>query len=93
LVRQSFSIASARIHFPGLIHKAESGMPVEITRRGKPVAVVVSTMAYRRLAEPHRGFWDAVKALRGRTKSGKGGLRSVDLRGLRDTTPGRGFQW
>ena len=32
------SIAEARNHLPELVRQAESGKPVELTRRGEPVA-------------------------------------------------------
>ena len=34
------SIADARNRLPALVHQAEAGEAVTITRRGKPVAVV-----------------------------------------------------
>lgn len=89
----SFTIAQARSHFPGLIHDAEKGKPVEITRRGKPVAVLVSVNAYRHMTSPRLGFWDAVSAFRSRIKVGRAGLQPEDLRGLRETGPGRDFKW
>lgn len=41
-----YSIAEARKHLPGIVHEAEAGAEVELTRHGKPVAVVVSVRAY-----------------------------------------------
>ena len=38
------SIADARNRLPALVHQAEAGEAVTITRRGKPVAVVISSM-------------------------------------------------
>jgi prevent-host-death family protein len=89
----TFTIAQARIHFPGLIHDAEKGKPVEITRRGKPVAVLVSVDAYRHLTAPRLGFWEVVSTFRGRIKASKAGLEPKDLRGIRETEPGREFKW
>ncbi|MFZ1641932.1 MAG: type II toxin-antitoxin system Phd/YefM family antitoxin [Candidatus Contendobacter sp.] len=43
------SIAEARNQLPALIHQAETGQPVTISRRGKPVAVVLSVAEYERL--------------------------------------------
>ena len=43
------SIADAKNQLPALIHQAEAGKPVTITRRGKPVAVVVSVQEYEHL--------------------------------------------
>ncbi len=90
---ESFTIAQARTHFPGLIHDAEKGKPVEITRRGKPVAVLVSVDAYRHMTSPRLGFWDVVSNFRDRIKAGMPGLAPKDLRDLRETGPGRDFKW
>lgn len=88
----SFTIAQARTHFPGLVHDAEKGKPVEITRRGKPVAVLVSVDAYRHLTAPRPQFWDVVSAFRSRIKTVKAGLEPKDLRDLRETGSGRDFE-
>ncbi|MGH8541689.1 MAG: type II toxin-antitoxin system Phd/YefM family antitoxin [Stenotrophobium sp.] len=49
------TIREAKNTLTALIHEAESGKPVRLTRRGKPVAVLVSDVAYRRLQdEPER---------------------------------------
>lgn len=41
------SVAEAKNNLPALIHEAESSRrPVEITRRGKTVAILVSSAAY-----------------------------------------------
>ncbi len=89
----SFTIAQARNHFPGLIHDAEKGNPVEITRRGKPVAVLVSVDAYRQMASSRPRFWDVVSNFRDRIKAGRPGLGPKDLRDPRETGPGRDFKW
>jgi prevent-host-death family protein len=43
------SIAQARDTLTRLIQKAEAGEPVHITRRGKPVAVLVSEADYAKM--------------------------------------------
>ena len=57
------SIAEARNTLTRLIHKAEDGEPVHITRHGKPVAVLVSRDEYERLSSgaPKKDFWQAVE--------------------------------
>ena len=39
---KKYSIAEARTHLPTIIDEAEAGLEIELTRRGKPVAVIVS---------------------------------------------------
>ena len=61
------SIADAKNRLPALIHQAEAGEPVTITRRGKPVAVVLAVQEYERMrvattARP--SFWDVVQEVR-----------------------------
>ncbi len=91
---KSYSIAEAKSHLGRLVHQVEAGPPVELTRRGQPVAMVVSIRDYQRLATPRHDVWDAVLKLR----------ESYDLEALdiepdevfaveRDTSPGRDFSW
>ena len=88
-----YSIAEAKNNLPRLVHEAEKGRFVEINRRGKPVAVLVSLDDFRRHhPEPRGNFWEAYQRWR----------RSVDpkdledpdfLEGVRDRSPGRDFKW
>ncbi len=39
---QSFSVAEARAQFPTLLRAVEDGQTIRITRRGRPIAVLVS---------------------------------------------------
>ena len=56
-----YSIAAAKNNLSGLVHEAEQGRPVRLTRRGKPVAVLISTEQYERLSKPRKNIrWDAV---------------------------------
>ena len=65
------SIADAKNTLPKLIHRAESGEVVHITRRGTPVAVLVSESHFERLgAASARDCWQAIEEWRS-----KGGLR------------------
>lgn len=43
-----YSIAEARSNLPEIVDRAESGQEIELTRRGKPVAVVVSLSEFER---------------------------------------------
>ena len=44
-----YSIAEARANLPDIVDQAAAGLDVELTRRGKPVAVVVSLREFERL--------------------------------------------
>ena len=53
------SIAEARSSLPRLIREAESGKPVELTRRGQPVAVLVENGRIRGIAISG-GWWSGI---------------------------------
>ena len=57
------SVAEAKNTLPALLHQAESA-PVEIVRRGKPVAIILSRAAYDRLRGKSAGLWDALEHFR-----------------------------
>jgi prevent-host-death family protein len=63
MVRQ-FSVAEARNRLTALIHQAEEDGPVRITRRGKPVVVLVSERDYVKISRDAPGFAEAVEAFR-----------------------------
>jgi prevent-host-death family protein len=58
---KTFSIAEAKDRLPRLVHDAEAGVPVALTRRGKPVAVLISMAEYDRLKGRKRKIdWSAI---------------------------------
>src|SRR5688572_12596783 len=58
------SIAEARDCLPALIRSVEDGEPVELTRRGKMVAVLVSSRDYERLTTGPPDLWAAIQKFR-----------------------------
>jgi prevent-host-death family protein len=86
------SVAEARNTLPALLHDAESA-PVEIVRRGKPVAVILSRASYDRLRGKGEGVWRALERFR-ETRD----LEALDaadaLDGVRDpASGGRPIRW
>ena len=60
-MEKEYSIAEARNQLSGLVHEAEQGRPVRLTRRGKSVAVLVSADEYERLSKPKKTVqWEAI---------------------------------
>jgi prevent-host-death family protein len=59
-----YSIAEARAHLPSIVDEVEIGKAVELTRRGKPVAVVLSLQQYELLSTARSNFADAYRAFR-----------------------------
>lgn len=60
-VSRRYSIAEARSSLPAIIDQAEAGLGIELTRRGKPVAVVVSIREFGRLRGDKALFGDAYR--------------------------------
>ena len=54
-----YSIAEARSSLPTIVDQAEGGQEIELTRRGRPVAVVVSLRELERLRGEQAHFRDA----------------------------------
>ena len=65
-MHKDYSIAEARNHLPRIIHDAEMGDSIQLTRRGKPVAILLSMQVYDRLTAkaPKKGFWRAIQGFR-----------------------------
>lgn len=89
-MRTQHSIAEARYNLPKLVREAEAGEPIELTRRGESVAVLLGRREYERLAARARRFSEAWSEF----------TREIDLSELRidpdeifndvrDTQPGR----
>lgn len=57
-------IADARDHLPALIRSAEEGHPVELTRRGKLVAILVSSQEYEKLKNGRPDLWTSIQKFR-----------------------------
>lgn len=89
------SVAEAKNNLPKLLHRVESGDAVHITRRGKPVAVLLSEVEYARLtAQPNRrGLWEHIVELRSAPDFEPLTLSAAEVAGWRDHDPGRDFQW
>lgn len=90
---KQYSIAEARSRLPGIVHDVESGPPVELTRRGRPVAVVMSLVEYRRLtAEKKGGVWERIEDFRRRMDIENLDIPPETWEGLRDRSPGRAVE-
>ncbi|MBI4469001.1 MAG: type II toxin-antitoxin system Phd/YefM family antitoxin [Acidobacteria bacterium] len=59
-----YSIAQARDRLAQLVHGAEGGAAIELTRRGEPVAVLVSIKDYQRFLAGGRTFREALDKFR-----------------------------
>ncbi len=83
------SIAEARRNLPSLVRDAEEGEAVELTRRGKPVAVLLSSREYSLLSHGSRDLWSNLQSFRRRAALDELDVDAV-YRDARDRSPGRG---
>jgi prevent-host-death family protein len=83
------SIADARDNLPSLVRSVEQGQPVELTRRGTPVAVLVSTQEYRKLTSGKRNLWQAIQEFRRTHELAPNAEVDEIYANVRDTSPGR----
>jgi len=83
------SIADARNHLTRLLRAVERGEAVELTRRGRPIAALVSIAEYRRLREGTPSLLDALAEFRER--AGQEGMRLLEgaFDEVRDRETGR----
>ncbi len=86
---KQYSIAEARANLPGIVDQAEAGQEIELTRRGKAVAVVVSLREYARLRGERPGFSEAYKQFLATHALSEVGLDEDVFAETRDTTAGR----
>ena len=86
---KQYSIAKARDHFTTIVRDVEQESAIELTRRGKPVAVLLSIQEYKRLSSSQGGFWKAFIAFRNRVNLQDLGIEPDIFTGLRDQSPGR----
>jgi prevent-host-death family protein len=61
VMSRRYSIAQARSRLPSIIDQAEAGVDIELTRRGHPVAVLVSRREFDRLRGKRVHFGDAYR--------------------------------
>jgi prevent-host-death family protein len=86
---RAYSIAEARNNLSVLVRQAESDSAIELTRHGKPVAVLVSKKAYDRLAQPQQSFFEALQQFRAEVDVKSLGISRKTFEGVRSRDPGR----
>jgi prevent-host-death family protein len=83
------SVAEARQNFARLIRRAQQGKTIEITRRGEPVAVLLSASEYLSLTGERPSFVEAIDRIRKRLDVNELGIGDEEFEGLREESPGR----
>jgi prevent-host-death family protein len=88
-VMHRYSVAECRAHLPSIIERAEAGEAVEITRRGRPVAVIVSREEFERLRSERPAFAEVYRAFLKKFSLAEVGLDADFAASVRDRSPGR----
>ncbi len=86
---RSYSVASARAKLAKIVDEVESGEDVELTRRGKKVAVVMSAARYARLRGDRVAFIAAYETFRAAHLLEEVGVDPSWATGLRQGDVGR----
>ena len=90
-MQKEFSISQAKNNFSAMIHDAEDGSPVTLTRRGKPVAVLLSIREYERLNQKESAPSEVQAEAPGHAPDNQGvGISDSDSKGLGVSFPGPG---
>ena len=89
IMSQRYSVAEARSRLPTIIDQAQAGLEIELTRRGRPVAVVVSCRDFERLRGNRPRFGDAYGKFLKKYSLEEIGLEEGFAAAGRDTSLGR----
>ena len=89
VVAQQYSISQARAQLPTILDQTEAGLEIQLTRRGKPVAVVVPIEEYQRLRAGRTSFGEAYRKFLEDHSLEELGLDDDFASQLRDKSPGR----
>lgn len=84
-----YSIAEARSNLPAIVDQATGGQEIELTRRGIPVAVVISLGEFTRLRGKRLRFGDAYRRFLEQHVLGDVGFAKGYFDATRNRDPGR----
>ncbi len=86
---RKYSVAEARAQLPSILDEVEAGAEVELTRRGKAVAVVVSVEEYARLRTERGNFRTVYNQFLKTHRLSEVGLEKTFAEKVRDRSTGR----
>jgi prevent-host-death family protein len=86
---KTYSVADARARLAEIVDQVEAGREVEITRRGRRVAVVVSASRYARLRAEPTSFWRSYEGFSKKHDLTELGLERSWAEDTRDRSSGR----
>jgi prevent-host-death family protein len=93
-----YSVAQARDRFAEIVHSLESQPRLEVTRRGRTVAVIISVEVYEQMqaaaaAAAAPDFWDNYQAFRVAHDLDGLNIGPATFEGVRDRSSGREAAW
>ena len=89
----SYSIAEARNRFAEIVHDLDHFPQIEVTRRGRPVAVLISFAEFERLRAGGLTFWNAYSAFGDSVNLTELDIEPEVFTGLREPSAGREVSW
>ena len=88
------TISHLKNHLPEIVHDVENGRDIQITRHGKPVAVIVSLERYNHAFSAGKGIFSAYQRWRDLHPEGAG-FTDEEIDNMRDREPHKpsAFSW
>ncbi len=88
------TISHLKNHLPEIVHDVENGQDIQITRHGKPVAVIVSLERYSRAFRSGKGIFNAYQRWR-MLHPEASGFTNEEVKNMRDREPHKpsNFSW
>ena len=83
-MQEQYPISIAKNNLPKIIHSVEDGSADQLTRHGKPVAVLVSFVQYQGLVKQKKDFWTALTYFKKSSRKEEPLIEDRDFNGLRD---------
>lgn len=90
---KTYSIAQARHDLAAIVHELERHPLIQLTRRGQPVAVLLSMREYEHLQRTRVSFWEAYHAFRSSTDLKHLAIDARAFENVRDRSTGREVRW
>ena len=88
------TISFLKNHLPEIVHEVENGQDIQITRHGKPVAVIVSQERYSSAFSSEKGIFSAYQRWRSIHPEASG-FTDEEIKKMRDREPHKAskFSW
>ena len=87
------TIAEAKNNLSHLIHELDVEETIQLTRHGRPVAVMMSEECYQKLSSPVRSLNGVILNWREEQDEISCGLSKEELQSIRLESKGRDFLW